>query len=221
MDTSVIFLFIVPAVLALLFYLFLKIYYKDNNSVFIKYFLFGLLCVLLVMLTEYLAKVTQYNRLLSLRRLVFYSFFVIGFFSEFGKFIILNFISHDKKNYSMLFYIACSIMITLGFVTTRNVQTFYTSDNYNLFYAFLYIPMNIVFAIIMGYYVGIGSLRKNLIVDSLTGLLFASFFHGLFIMCILIPDKKLLILTCAGASIISLILMINAFRIKLKGKVEK
>lgn len=224
MNVSVFISFILNPLLVLLFCAFLKVYYKKDISVFIQCFLFGLLSVLLVIASEYIAKKTGLNRLSSLKRLGFYSFFLIAFFSEFGKFIILSLISIKNKNVSILenknvpilFYIACSLMITMGFLTTRNVYTYFTSENYSLFYALLKIPMNLIFAVIMGYFIGLGLSRKNVVIDYLLGLIFATLFHGLFILCILASDKELLLLSSIGAFVISTLLLINAIKNKLK-----
>jgi protease PrsW len=106
-------------------------------------------------------------------------------------------------------------MVALGFSTFSMV--FYFIDpfstrsllSYTMF-PFLYIPANFIFAVIMGFFIGMARFIKIRVLYSLIGLFGAAFFHGIFTFCLLTHDFKLLSLFSFGSFLIVLGLVIKA-----------
>ncbi|MFU8844036.1 MAG: hypothetical protein ACNA7V_09545 [Bacteroidales bacterium] len=63
----------------------------------------------------------------------------------------------------------------------------------------------------MGFFVGMGKSRENRFVDSMTGMLGATFFHALYNFCFLTEDMRLLLFLSIGAAIFVLMLYYKAF----------
>jgi RsiW-degrading membrane proteinase PrsW (M82 family) len=154
--------------------------------------------------------------LTNLRRIIFYSFVVTGLSSELGKFLILRYYSFTRASYNgPLDSIVYSTMISMGFAFMGNLQYFvfplYAETEVDFFYAYTSIPANLFFAVIMGFFVGMGKSRENKFVDSMTGLLGASFFHALYNFCFITRDYRLLLFLSIGAFVIVIMLYYKAF----------
>ena len=210
-------IFLAP-LLSLLFYLFLKYKYPDGKfSLVIKAFLFGILCVSLVLLAEGIAKNYDLNILKNLRRVAFYSLIIMAFSAELGKFLVLRFFVLPKEMCKgPTDAIIYSVIISLGYICTWNILYLFDVIDlqFDLLYAFIIIPANIIFAVIMGFFIGLGKVRKNRFIDSMTGLFGAIFFHAIFVFCYLTSDYLLLILVSIGISFIAIALGIKSLSIK-------
>lgn len=210
-------IFLAPLI-SLLYYLFLKYKFPGGSfSLVFKSFLFGILCVSLVLLAESIAEYYDWNNLKNLRRVAFYSLIITAFSAELGKFIILRyFILPKEMCKGPTDAIIYSVIISLGFICIWNI--FYLFDiidlQFDLLYAFIIIPANITFAVVMGFFIGLGKIRKNRFIDSMTGLSAATFFHGIFNFCYLTSDTLLLILVSIGISFIAVALAIKSLYIK-------
>ena len=156
------------------------------------------------------------NDLRSLKRLMFYSFITIGFASELGKFIFYRYYIIPKKAIDKPIHgITMSVMVTLGFCTIAlpgfMLNFFPTQPSYPVtLYPFVFVPANIMFAVVMGFFVGMGKFIRNYFMFTLTGLFGAAFFQGLFIFTLVTQDFKLLSLFAFGSTIIVFILGIKA-----------
>jgi hypothetical protein len=73
----------------------------------------------------------------------------------------------------------------------------------------------------MGFFIGLGKLRKMKIIDSMTGLAAAVFFHGLYSFCLITKDFKLLLAFFVGSTIIAISLCLAALRIHADAKAEE
>ena len=210
-------IFLAP-LLSLLFYLFLKYKYPDGSfSLVIKTFLFGILCVSLVLLAESIARNYGWNDIKNLRRVAFYSLIIMGFSAELGKFIILRYFVLPKEMCKgPTDAIIYSLIISLGYICIWNILYLFDIIDlqFDLLYAFIIIPANITFAVVMGFFIGLGKVRKNRFIDSMTGLFAATFFHGIFNFCYLTSDTLLLILVSIGISAIAIALGIKSLSIK-------
>ena len=70
-------------------------------------------------------------------------------------------------------------MVSMGFATLENVlYVFQHGVSTGILRAFTAVPAHATFAILMGYFMGKAKFSKNRIVSNLTGLLFATLFHG-------------------------------------------
>jgi len=177
-------------------------------------FILGMLSIVVVMLFMNIADRYYLNAFRNLRRIIFYSFVVMGIGSELGKFIILRYHNFNKSSFNgPLDGIVYSVMISMGFALISNILYFllpYYTD-IDFLYAITVVFANLFFAVILGFFVGIAKTRENKFVDSMTGLLAASFFHALFNFCFITEDIRLLGFLGVGAFIIVIMLYYKAY----------
>ena len=64
---------------------------KDKYPGLIVSFLLGMISLVVVLLFQYIADSFGLNIFSNIRRIIFYSFIVMGFGSELGKYLVLNF----------------------------------------------------------------------------------------------------------------------------------
>jgi len=186
------------------------------RKLLIKSFIAGALMIVVLAFFQFLSTILGLNDLRSLKRTLFYSFITIGFTSEFCKFLVLRYIILPKKAVSKPIHaITFSIMIALGFVTMRLIlfflNPFHTQGLYPYtLYAFISVPASIMFAVILGFFIGMSKFVKTRFFYSFTGIMVASFFHGLYNFCLFAPDFKLLSLFAFGATVIVFLLGMKA-----------
>jgi RsiW-degrading membrane proteinase PrsW (M82 family) len=219
MNIQILSFFIAPVIaLLLIFYMKFKFQVK-TYSLIKKAFLFGVISVLILVLAQILASYLRLDEPRSIRRMIFYAFVIIGFSSEFAKFLILRYYFQPKENFKgPLDGIIYSFLISLGFATVATILYAYNviGSNVGLLFLFTYALANIVFAILLGFFVGLGKTRKNRFIDSMTGLLAAAFFHGLYILCFLTRDYRLLIILAVGSIIITILLTLKSLKVKVE-----
>ena len=187
----------------------------------ISSFVLGMISIVVVMLFMYIADQYYLNAFRNLRREIFYSFVVLGLGSELGKFIILRYHNFNKSSFNgPLDGIVYSVMISMGFAFIGNVLYFllpyYTEIDF--LYAVTVVFANLFFAVIMGFFVGLAKIRENKFVDSMTGLLAASFFHALYNFCFITEDLRLLGFFGIGAFIIVIMLYYKAYEMNQDNK---
>ncbi|MCX6286493.1 MAG: PrsW family glutamic-type intramembrane protease [Bacteroidetes bacterium] len=204
-------------VVALAMYLYLgRKYGKAFQKVLIRSFLAGVLGVSVLAAAKILSSLLGLNDLRSLKRLIFYSFITIGFATELGKFILYRFYIIPKKAVDKPIHgITMSVMTALGFCTIAlpgfMLDLFHTQALYPYtLYTFVFVPANIMFAVVMGFFVGMGKFIKTYFMFTLTGLFGAAFFQGLFTFTLMTSDFKLLSLFAFGSTVIVFILGIKA-----------
>ena len=187
----------------------------------ISSFILGMISIVVVMLFMYIADQYYLNAFRNLRREIFYSFVVLGLGSELGKFIILRYHNFNKSSFNgPLDGIVYSVMISMGFAFIGNVLYFllpYYTD-IDFLYAVTVVFANLFFAVILGFFVGIAKTRENKFVDSMTGLLAASFFHALYNFCFITEDLRLLGFLGIGAFIIVIMLYYKAYEMNQDNK---
>jgi RsiW-degrading membrane proteinase PrsW (M82 family) len=187
----------------------------------ISSFILGMISIVVVLLFMYVADHYYLNAFRNLRREIFYSFVVMGVGSELGKFIILRYHNFNKSSFNgPLDGIVYSVMISMGFAFIGNILYFilpyYTEIDF--LYAITVIFANLFFAVILGFFVGIAKTRENKFVDSMTGLLAASFFHALYNFCFITEDMRLLVFFGIGAFIIVIMLYYKAYEMNQDNK---
>ena len=204
-------------VVALVMYLYLgRKYGKAFQKALIQSFLAGMLGVAVLAAAKILSTLLGLNDLRSLKRLMFYSFITIGFASELVKFIFYRYYIIPKKAIDKPIHgITMSVMVTLGFCTIAlpgfMLNFFPTQPSYPVtLYPFVFVPANIMFAVVMGFFVGMGKFIRTYFMFTLTGLFGAAFFQVLFIFTLVTQDFKLLSLFAFGSTIIVFILGIKA-----------
>jgi protease PrsW len=201
--------------LGMYFYLGRK-YGKAFQKVLILSFFTGMLGVSVLAAAKILSTLLGLNDLRSLKRLLFYSFITIGLASELGKFILYRYYIIPKKAIDKPIHgITMSVMTALGFCTLAlpgfMLHLFAAQPAYpETLYSFIFVPANIIFAVVIGFFVGMGKFLKTFFTFTLTGLFGAVFFHGLFIFTLMTQDFKLLSLFAFGSTVIVFILGIKA-----------
>lgn len=218
MDISSLLAYIQPIVVALLIVLYINFKFSINSWKFIvRAFLLGLLAIVPFVVLDLIAGSMGVDNLRNLKRIGFYAFVVVGFGSELGKFIILRYIFLRLKSFSgPLDGIIYAIFISMGFsllALPLFAYGFFAREMDPLF-LLTYTAAGLTFAVVLGFFTGMGKYRKNRLIDSFTGLAAASFFHGFFYFANLTSDKTILLLFSIGVIFIALMLGIKAINIK-------
>ena len=187
---------------------------KDRYPGIIKSFVLGAVSIVITLIFMFIASKFGLDIFSNVRRIIFYSFVVMGIGSELGKYLILRYSSFPKHSFNgPLDGIVYSIIISMGFAFMGNVLYFtlpyYTEVDF--LYAYTVVLGNLFFAVIMGFFVGMGKSRENKFVDSMTGLFGASFFHALYNFCFITHDIRLLVFLSIGAFVIVIMLYYKAF----------
>lgn len=181
--------------------------------------LFGLAGVLLLLLANYLIELRWHGILRNMRRMAFFVFVVTAFSSELGKFIPLRLSSYKLPSFKgPIEGIIYSVAIGLGFSTVATVLFAYgivgTDRIHNLtLFLFLYPFASIVFSIVLGFFTGMGKLRKDALIDHSTGLFLAAFLHGVFYFSFITHDIRLLIIILVGFVLVSIALLYRAVQL--------
>ena len=218
MAISTILSYLHAPILAILLVLYLKQKFQLKT---IKYlfqaFAFGVLSIVFFIAIDLIMEVLGLDTLKSLKRSVFYSFVVIGFGSQIGIFVVLRYIFLKKRHFKgPIDGIIYAILIALGFSTAA--VPLYGAGLFAAVPAslFLYtLPLaTLLFAIMMGFFTGMGKFRKNRLIDSLTGLGASSFFMGFYYFAFLTKEDTILILFGIGIIIMSALFTVKAINTK-------
>ena len=108
------------------------------------------------------------------------AFFMVALVEEFSKYLIVRFYAQPKKEFNEpLDGIIYAVMVSMGFAFVENLlYVFKGGVNVALSRAFTAIPAHAVFAILMGYFMGIAKFSKHKTKWNLIGLSLAILFHG-------------------------------------------
>lgn len=105
----------------------------------------------------------------------------IGLVEEFSKFIFVRYYTYKKDDFNEPFDgIVYCVMVSMGFATIENISYVYQYGELTAWARmFTAVPMHAIFAIIMGYYMGIQKFygKKNY---ALMGLAYAALLHGVY-----------------------------------------
>ena len=224
MDLINYFSFAVSPLLIIIFVLYLKFKFSIENFVNIRNaILLGVAGVVLLIIANYIIELRWDGNYKNMRRMGFFVFVIIAFSSELAKFIPLKYWFYKLNNFSgPLEGVIYSIFISLGFSMVSTVLYAFeivgSPDKMNNFTLFLYtLPLaNLTFAVIMGFFVGMGKFRKNTFIDSATGLFIATFFHGLFYFGFVTSDVRLLIFIAIGFTVIGITFVVKSVSLKLE-----
>ncbi len=220
MAISTILSYLHAPILAILVVLYLKQKFQLKTTKYLFQALaFGVLSIVVFIASDLIMEVLGLDTLKSLKRSVFYSFVVIGFGSQIGIFAILRYVFFKKRQFKgPIDGIIYAILIALGF-STAAVPLF----GEGMFAAvpaslFLYtLPWaSLFFAVMMGFFTGLGKYRKNRLIDSLTGLGTSSFFMGFYYFAFLTKEDTVLILFGIGIIIMAALFTVKAINTKLE-----
>lgn len=183
----------------------------------IQALVFGLLSVAVLVAMDLFARIMEWNLPLSLKRIVFYSFVVVGLGAEIGKFVVLRYIFMRMKQFrGPVDGIIYSTFIGLGFtiISLPLFSTGFIGEPVKFSFIIYYPLANIAFAIITGFFVGMGKLRRNKLIDSLTGLGTAVFLHGFYYFINRTNEYTIFALYAAGTLLIATVLLLKARKLK-------
>lgn len=217
--------FIIPPLIAVLIFAYLR--YKFSRwsyALLFKAFLWGMASIMLVLVVQVAALYMELDRLNNIRRVIFYALVITAFFAELGKFIVLRGYIYPKAEFKTpVDGIIFSVMISMGFATMNNILYFINIPELttSIPNALTAGPANVIFGVLMGFFIGLGKLRKMRFIDSMTGLAAAVFFHALYSFCLLTKDYRLLWAFFIGATIISISLCIASLRIHRDARDEE
>lgn len=172
------------------------IYFKDKHEkeplkLLVISFVFG---VLSVIPTVVLSQIGHYFFDFNPRSSSFYFSLIscvvgIGLIEEYSKFIFVRYYTYNKEDFNEPFDgIVYCVMVSMGFATIENILYVYEGGQAVAWTRmFTAVPMHAIFAIIMGYYMGIQKFynKKSY---ALIGLLYASVLHGVYDFVIMNPD---------------------------------
>lgn len=180
----------------------------------------GMISVLIIVGANYLIDTQWHGNYKSLRRLLVFVIIVIAFSAEIGKYLVLRFVFYNKKDFQgPIEGIIYTIFIGLGYALVATILFAYgiigtPINDYVLLFLYTYPFANIVFAICMGFFIGMGKIRKNTLIDNSTGLFVSIFFHGLYCFSFLTQDLALIGFTFVGFLIISITLVARAINLR-------
>jgi protease PrsW len=186
-------------------------------NLILKAIAFGALSSVVIVLFDFVAESLGYDILKNLKRSGFYSFVIVGFGSELGKFVFLRYYFLKKRTFKgPLDGIIYALFISMGFaVVTLPLFSFgLFSKPVEMQFIFTYTIVSIAFAVILGFFTGLGKHRKNRLIGSLTAIGAASFFHGFYYFINLTDDQTIFILYSVGLLLISLLLVIKSINMK-------
>ena len=206
-----------------LFYLRFKLKIESWKFLFQAVF-FGFVTVIFLLLLDLAAAAYGIDELRSLKRTAFYSFVVVGIGSELGKFVLLRYYFLRQKTFKgPLDSIIYSILIGLSFVVIALplFMSGWLSHAMGQTFLITYPIASIAFAVVMGFFLGIGKFRQNRFIDSMTGLFAASFFHGFYYFINLTDEFTIFALYGAGLMLLALMFIAKATNLKDSEKRQK
>jgi RsiW-degrading membrane proteinase PrsW (M82 family) len=212
--------FLIAPAIAILISLYLKYRFPEGKfGLLYKSFIYGLISLVPVLVVQLIASSMGLDSLTTLKRIAFYSLVVMGMASEISKFVLLKIFIYPKEDFKTpVDGIIYSVMIAMGFATVNNILYFINIPNLTVstLNAATAGPANLIYGVLMGFFVGLGKMREIKFIDSLTGLAAAIFFHAMYDFCLITKDHTLLGIFFAGSLIITFSLIVVAIRMDQK-----
>ncbi len=210
-----------PAILIITFIMIRFRYHPKNWNNVVKAAFSGLIGVVLLLVANYIMDLIWHGNLFNLRRITFYVFVIVAFSAELGKLLPLRLYFYNKPGFKGPFEsIRYSIIISLCFSMIAVLLFAFNIVGTDmikapLLFLYTYPFANIFFGIVMGFFIGLGKMRKNLLIDESVALFITSFFHGLFYFCFISSDIRLLVVTIIGFVIIGIMLLVKSTTFKV------
>lgn len=178
-----------PSIAIIIFILYRDKFNREPALVMAVSFLYGVLSTVPAFLLETAA---GYFELSGIEGTVIFAFLGIALVEEFVKFVPLRLYSFTRRSFDEpLDGIVHGVLIGMGFATLENILYVYQyGTNTGWLRMFTAVPGHASWGAIMGYYTGKAKFnyekRWSLL---LTGLLLATFFHGLYDACLFLTQK--------------------------------
>ena len=182
-NSLLLLLAIIPGILICVFLYFLDKYERESKTQLLICFLLGMAITFPALKIEAWIEYNNYSYTISVLRTLIFSFLGVALVEELLKLIVLIGYPFQRPFFNEpMDGIVYSMMIGMGFATLENV--FYAFDfgwGTTILRAFTAVPAHAVFAVIMGYYVGLAKFhRPKRIQYILTGLGLAILVHGIY-----------------------------------------
>ncbi len=207
--------FSIPSILAvILIILYLNYKYSGVGlkPLYTAFFL-GVLSFIPIFIIQYLIEAAGFVLHASLKRMLFYSFFVEGFVPQMVVLSVLMFFFYRQAKFrTTADGILYSLFVTLGlsvFLIPFTLGQGVFSEH-SLIFKMAYMPCLVVSAISLGFFTGLSRQRNNTLVDLMTGLIAASFFQGLYIFCMLTNEIVLWVISGVASAFISMLFIYKA-----------
>lgn len=212
---ALIFSLLLGPIMAVLFFVYMKYRFpKGYFGLLFRSYFWGVFSIVIAASFFYIAYIQGYLELKNLRRILFYSFFVIGFGQELGKFIVLRYLMLPHKLFrNPSDGITYSLMISFGASTAVNIGSLLIYPQVDVSILIANVLVGMVYAVVMGFFVGMGKIRNNRLIDSLSGLFGAAFFHGSFEFIIQTDDQLLIWPFLIGSGIMTFLLIVKSIQI--------
>ena len=215
-------LLLLSPILFLLLLLLVKSKYPTvNYRLLMRSALYGLLIIIPVVAADWIAREFKVDGSHGIRRMFFYSFIIVALVVETAKFIPLIFdITRNRLFKGAEEGIIHTAAMGLAFTTLYAAYGLFmkTEGSDGLVFLITMPLMNVIFSIILGFFIGMGKMRRNRFIDSMTGLGAAVFFHGIYRFTILSDDLTFLVIFAAGSLLIALILLRRSVYIRPDSK---
>ena len=221
MDLITYLSFFISPVLLIIAFIFIYYKFDINNWTNIRNaVLYGMGGVVLLLIANYVTDLIWHDNLNNLRRMAFFVFVIVAFSAELGKFLPLRLKFYNQPGfkgpfesirYSVLISLSYSMIAVVLFafdiVGTEKIKT-------PLLFLYTYPFANIFFGIVMGFFLGLGKIRKNFFIDEVVALFITTFFHGIYYFCFITSDIRLFVVTTLGFIVIGITLLAKAMSIK-------
>ncbi len=179
-----------PTIAIVIYILYKDKFNREPATVMFGSFLWGVVATIPAMVLEVGAGYFKLDQ--TIHGTVLFVFFGVALVEEFVKFVPLRLYSFNRRSFDEpLDGIVHGVMVGLGFATLENtLYVFEHGVGTGIARMFLSVPGHAAYGVIMGYYFGKAKFdyhrRKRLL---LTGLLLATFFHGLYDSCLFVGQE--------------------------------
>lgn len=179
-----------PTLAIVLFIIYRDKFDREPATVLFGSFLYGMLVTIPAIALEIGAGYFGLEK--TIHGTVVFVFFGVALVEEFVKFVPLRLYSFTRRSFDEpLDGIVHGVMVGLGFATLENLLYVYQNGiGVAIARMFLSVPGHAAYGVIMGYFLGKAKFDyKSRFGLLLTGLLVATFFHGLYDSCLFVSQK--------------------------------
>ena len=209
--------FLISPAIFLAIFTFLKISYpKGDFQLLFKAFFWGVLMVVPVILADQAAHYLNIDGARSIRWMIVYAFIVVAFTYELSIFLPLRLSLYKRKHFKgPSDGIIYSVAIAMGLTSIYAIYytLFCETAGLSAIYFWSMGPVNAAIAVILGFFTGLGKIRKNQLIDSMTGLGAAMLFLGIYRFALLSSEIVLLTLFVVVSVFIAIGMIFKSLKI--------
>lgn len=206
---------IAPCAALILFIYFRDKYEREPWKLLLVSFLLGVLSIAPAMVQELL-----FQKISFINDHVFISAFIgVAFVEEFWKLFFLLLIPFRRKSFNEPFDgIVYAVMVSMGFATLENILYVVQGGwGVGVLRIFTAVPAHCMFAVVMGYFVGLAKFNKQKkVLYILLGFVLAGIFHGVYDYCLFEKNYEGVWIGAFLSLIVGLILSLRAIKLHRK-----